>query len=81
MAESSAEHPFLVGQQIERCEGHGEHTEQDVGKGQVRDEHVGHRMHCRVTDHHIADQSVAGDAQHEDQYIHTVEEYFQRLHR
>jgi hypothetical protein len=43
MTDYISEHP-VVKDRVERDEGHGEHTQQDGGQGQVGDEQVDHSL-------------------------------------
>lgn len=53
MTDYISEHP-LAQEGVQRGEGHGEHTQQDVGQGQVGDEQVGHSLHGSAPEHDVA---------------------------
>ena len=68
VTEDFAKNPFLHedGRGGERD---GEEAHENVGDGQIGDEHVGHRLHLPVFANHVDDQSVARKTNHEDHRV------------
>ena len=56
----------MVGELVVELDGQAEHTQPDVGQGQVGDEHVGHVVHVPVPGHHVDDDGVAHHTDEDD---------------
>jgi len=78
VAEAPPEGP-ATHERVEWGEWHSQDAQQDVRKGQIRDEYIRYRLHGSIPQDHIANQDIPKDSQNEDGGVQDVEEDLHEL--